>query len=224
LDPLRQKLIPSGCDNDDGNDKIAAAAPFGNSTNFPGSKHSLSKNHRERRENLVRSAVTTAKMIEKQKAPKLKRPSKRVQQRQVKDETMDYCVHDYHSEDDEDDDGDSRHERKTDNLHKQQDAASRLETCLDGAFLDGSIQSKLGGAKAKFTMGFLSNRAVAYCAARTHSQLSQMVRELQRTAWGQTGRVVALGGRQLLCQNTSVNTKGRLETAISEACLDLQKK
>jgi Rad3-related DNA helicase len=156
LDLLRQKLIPSGCHDDDA--KIAAAAPLGNSTNrHPGTKHSL--NHRERRENLVRSAVTTAKMIEKQKAPKLKRPSKRVQQqRQIKDDvTMDYCVHDYHSDDDdEDDDCDSRHERNIDNLHKQPDAASRLETCLDGAFLDGSIQSKTTNTRV------LSNRAVAY--------------------------------------------------------------
>ena len=45
-------------------------------------------------------------------------------------------------------------------------------------------------------------RKIVY-AARTHSQLSQFVGELRRTAWGADLRVVALGGRKLLCGNTA---------------------
>ena len=66
-------------------------------------------------------------------------------------------------------------------------------------------------------------RKIVY-AARTHSQLSQFVGELRRTAWGQDLRVVALGGRKLLCGNKEVlGPKHRSEKIITERCLDLQK-
>jgi len=67
-------------------------------------------------------------------------------------------------------------------------------------------------------------RKIIY-AARTHSQLSQFVSEVRRTAWGQDVRVVALGGRKLLCGNKDVKgtTKQRSEKMITEKCLDLQK-
>jgi len=66
-------------------------------------------------------------------------------------------------------------------------------------------------------------RKIVY-AARTHSQLSQFVGELRRTAWGADLRVVALGGRKLLCGNKDVlGPKHRSEKLITEKCLDLQK-
>ena len=66
-------------------------------------------------------------------------------------------------------------------------------------------------------------RKIVY-AARTHSQLSQFVGELRRTAWGADLRVVALGGRKLLCGNKDVlGPKHRSEKIITERCLDLQK-
>eukprot|EP00978_Attheya_sp_CCMP212_P022039 scaffold65134_cov31-Attheya_sp.AAC.1 len=66
-------------------------------------------------------------------------------------------------------------------------------------------------------------RKIVY-AARTHSQLSQFVGELRRTAWGKSIRVVALGGRKLLCGNTHVlGTNHSSEALVTERCLDLQK-
>ena len=68
-------------------------------------------------------------------------------------------------------------------------------------------------------------RKIIY-AARTHSQLSQFVNEIRRTKWGDDVRVVALGGRKLLCGNTDVSggkKMKRSEAMITEKCLDLQK-
>ena len=67
-------------------------------------------------------------------------------------------------------------------------------------------------------------RKIVY-AARTHSQLSQFVGEIRRTAWGDKIRVMTLGGRKLLCSNTEVtgNTNRRSEAYITEKCLDMQK-
>jgi hypothetical protein len=67
-------------------------------------------------------------------------------------------------------------------------------------------------------------RKIVY-AARTHSQLSQFVGEIRRTAWGENIRVVTLGGRKLLCGNTDVtgHDRRRSEAFITEKCLDMQK-
>lgn len=78
----------------------------------------------------------------------------------------------------------------------------------------------VGGCKASTGV-----RKIIY-AARTHSQLSQFVSEIRRTAWGNDIRVIALGGRKLLCGNKDVTGSGRMkrsETMITEKCLDLQK-
>jgi len=67
-------------------------------------------------------------------------------------------------------------------------------------------------------------RKIVY-AARTHSQLSQFVAEVRRTGTGNKVRVVALGGRKLLCGNKDVlgSNRTRSEAVITEKCLDLQK-
>ncbi len=44
-----------------------------------------------------------------------------------------------------------------------------------------------------------SNHAVIVYASRTHSQLSQVLRELHRTAYGKDTRVALLGSREQLC-------------------------
>jgi len=64
-------------------------------------------------------------------------------------------------------------------------------------------------------------RKVVY-AARTHSQLTQFVNELRRTSFEDI-RVVALGGRKLLCGNSNINRHGKSEQAVNDACLDLMK-
>jgi chromosome transmission fidelity protein 1 len=64
-----------------------------------------------------------------------------------------------------------------------------------------------------------NNRKIVY-AARTHTQLSQFVRELQRT--NKTTRVVALGSRTTLCGNASVKKLSGAQQ-MNDACLELKK-
>ncbi|KAJ0238004.1 hypothetical protein HA466_0245130 [Hirschfeldia incana] len=63
---------------------------------------------------------------------------------------------------------------------------------------------------------------VFYCS-RTHSQLSQFVKELKKTVFAQSIRVVCLGSRKNMCINEDVLKLGSV-SRINERCLDLQKK
>jgi hypothetical protein len=168
----------------------------------------VNSNSRERRENLVRSAVTTAKMREKQGRRRKKKKSSRGKQPMHED----YCVADYAS-DQQQEEADSDQE----NAESPTNTASDL---LDGAALDGS-----SAVHGKSSLGDVlpgsGVRKIVY-AARTHSQLSQFVGEIRRTAFSDA-RVVALGGRQVLCGNTTVNRPGRSEQAVNDSCLDLKK-
>lgn len=170
---------------------------------------------RERRENMVRLAVTTARLAERKKHGKRRKI--------VKESTYPphyFCVEDYRSDGDtrngSDDDSDQE-----DDTRKQ--AVSDTAELLNGTHLDGSRDAK----GTNYSVGSVHSgsglRKIVY-AARTHSQLSQFVGELRRTHWGNCVRVVALGGRQILCGNKEMRRKvGKTESAISEACLDLQK-
>jgi len=113
---------------------------------------------------------------------------------------------------------------------------------------DDMVMPSIGGVTAGTGV-----RKIIY-AARTHSQLSQFVGEVHRAAaaviekdigvgrtnsrvgeigkrGGRAVRVVALGGRKLLCSNQDVifgrgrrtNQQRRSEAMITEKCLDLQK-
>ncbi|XP_075920134.1 ATP-dependent DNA helicase DDX11-like [Petromyzon marinus] len=62
---------------------------------------------------------------------------------------------------------------------------------------------------------------IYYCS-RTHSQLAQFVRELQRSPYGASTRLVSLGSRQTLCVNAEVRRLRSLQ-AINERCLELQR-
>lgn len=62
-----------------------------------------------------------------------------------------------------------------------------------------------------------------YFCSRTHSQLSQFVREVIKSPYGDDIRVISLGSRQNLCINSMV-TKLKALSLINEVCLDLQKK
>ncbi|XP_013788023.1 ATP-dependent DNA helicase DDX11-like [Limulus polyphemus] len=62
---------------------------------------------------------------------------------------------------------------------------------------------------------------IFYCS-RTHSQLSQFVKEIQRSSYSSVTCVVSLGSRQNLCINETVQKLNNL-TLINEKCLDLQK-
>ncbi|KAL4285899.1 hypothetical protein AHAS_Ahas19G0032300 [Arachis hypogaea] len=62
-----------------------------------------------------------------------------------------------------------------------------------------------------------------YFCSRTHSQLSQFIKELQKTIFANEMTVVSLGSRKNLCINKDVLSLGN-STRINERCLELQKK
>ncbi|KAK1575989.1 hypothetical protein Q3G72_009915 [Acer saccharum] len=61
-----------------------------------------------------------------------------------------------------------------------------------------------------------------YFCSRTHSQLSQFIKELQKTVFASEIRVVCLGSRKIFCINEEVLKLGN-STRINERCLELQK-
>ena len=151
------------------------------------------------------------------------------------------------ADDDNDDDDDREKDRKGTNKafhEKNNDNRISAQILLDGGLLDGSgvsnhrVYDKYNKSSS-FTNADKREEAcsIGDCeagtgvrkiiyAARTHSQLSQFVNEVHRTAWGADVRIVALGGRKLLCGNkdvTGASNKIRSEVMITEKCLDLQK-
>nr|XP_009921842.1 PREDICTED: probable ATP-dependent RNA helicase DDX11 [Haliaeetus albicilla] len=62
---------------------------------------------------------------------------------------------------------------------------------------------------------------IYYCS-RTHSQLSQFVREVQKSPFGKDTRLVSLGSRQNLCVNEEVRRLGAL-SLINDRCMEMQK-
>ncbi|XP_053400123.1 ATP-dependent DNA helicase DDX11-like isoform X2 [Mercenaria mercenaria] len=62
-----------------------------------------------------------------------------------------------------------------------------------------------------------------YFCSRTHSQLSQFVREVIKSPYGDDTRVISLGSRQNLCVNEAVRRLKSL-SLINDTCRDLQKK
>lgn len=62
---------------------------------------------------------------------------------------------------------------------------------------------------------------IYYCS-RTHSQLTQFVREIQKSPFGNDTKVVSLGSRQNLCINEAVKRLKSLNL-INDRCLELQR-
>ncbi|POM75717.1 ATP-dependent RNA helicase, partial [Phytophthora palmivora] len=60
---------------------------------------------------------------------------------------------------------------------------------------------------------------IIYCS-RTHSQISQFVREIRKTAFAKHIRVVSLGSRKNLCTNPKV-TKLNSDLRMADKCLDM---
>lgn len=154
--------------------------------------------------------------------------------------------------DDSDRDDDQSRPRTTTNtaiFHRQMSSSTPLGIApshatarhlLDGHALDGSKSS--GTNPHKFTQNNNNNNTTAMTigrvkmgsgvrkiiyTARTHTQLSQFVREVRRCSTNATNtiRVVHLGGRNNLCTHPTLTQKTSIhnERAITEACLDLQK-
>ena len=67
---------------------------------------------------------------------------------------------------------------------------------------------------------FVGHGQIFFCS-RTHSQLSQFVDEVKKTAFHKQGlRLVTLAGRGSLCVNDSVRALGS-DTRMSDRCLEL---
>ncbi|XP_046462730.1 ATP-dependent DNA helicase DDX11-like [Daphnia pulex] len=60
-------------------------------------------------------------------------------------------------------------------------------------------------------------------ASRTHSQISQFVREVKKSPFGDSIRLISLASRQQLCINEEV-TSLKSSTLMNERCLEMQKK
>ncbi|GMF27302.1 unnamed protein product [Phytophthora fragariaefolia] len=60
---------------------------------------------------------------------------------------------------------------------------------------------------------------IIYCS-RTHSQISQFVREIRKTAFAERIRVVSLGSRKNLCTNPNVTKLGS-DLRMTDKCLDM---
>ncbi|RZC00678.1 ATP-dependent DNA helicase DDX11 isoform X1 [Glycine soja] len=97
----------------------------------------------------------------------------------------------------------------------------------------GSVVSKRKAVKTSFSSSSEDEsgeeeeeeekKLKVYFCSRTHSQLSQFIKELRRTVFANEMNVVSLGSRKNLCINEEVVALGN-STRINERCLELQKK
>eukprot|EP00977_Amphora_coffeiformis_P005816 scaffold1223_cov151-Amphora_coffeaeformis.AAC.9 len=145
-----------------------------------------------------------------------------------------FVLSEYKSDDDENDkrrrvvlvyeDEDSSDDDEIKSTQKDHSANNPLQF-LQGSLLDGSSAALTGFSNTAVgrVMPGSGVRKIVY-AARTHSQLSQFAREVQRIPGiGETVRLVALGGRKALCGNTDLRRKHKVERDLNDACLDMQK-
>jgi len=65
-------------------------------------------------------------------------------------------------------------------------------------------------------------RRIFFCS-RTHSQLSQFVREVKKSPFGNSISLVSLASRSVMCVNPAVSSL-KSQTAINERCLDLKRR
>ena len=96
---------------------------------------------------------------------------------------------------------------QTSKRNSSQTSASRTD-CSDSEDDDDDNENALGLPK------------IYYCS-RTHSQISQFVTEIKRTAFA-NARCITLGSRRNMCINSGVTKLGS-DSKISEMCLDMQK-
>ncbi|XP_040834666.1 ATP-dependent DNA helicase DDX11 [Ochotona curzoniae] len=66
------------------------------------------------------------------------------------------------------------------------------------------------------------HRTKIYYCSRTHSQLAQFVREVQKSPFGKDTRLVSLGSRQSLCVNEDVRKLGSVHL-INDRCVEMQR-
>ena len=164
--------------------------------------------HREKRENLLRMALTKSRMEERKRARERNRKRKR---------NFMTAPRLAYEEDKEKNNGSDIHNGVDSNEDdwKRKSAAPGTAEWLLGR---GETNKKQSPKPPQ----------IVY-AARTHSQLSQFVSEIRKTKWGRTLRVVALGSRgQGLCgaltKAGAASCGSSSETRLTEECLELRKK
>ena len=184
------------------------------------------------RQTQVRQAAQEAKAAANSKAGPRRKKSKTLSSHPPERDQGDqeFLLEQYHS------DGENRKDGWSDDedLPKPSwntSSSDRVLQLLNGALLDGSY-SNINDPNLASSVGTVGAvkagsgvRKIIY-SARTHSQLSQFIQEIRRTAWGSSIRVVHLGGRNNLCGNAHLKSSpyyASNERAITEACLDLQK-
>jgi chromosome transmission fidelity protein 1 len=192
---------------------------------------------RIRRENVLRHAVTAARLAERQKYGRTKKRARTLVHPSSTEPG--WALDDYSSDAEQKTHPCDSERAEEPTYEKENTSVGHL---LNGSSLDGSIANprpkhppqfsgtrKMIGNGANAAMIAAGNvapgsgvRKIIY-AARTHSQLSQFVSEIRRTKWGSSVRVVTLGSRKTLCGNAAVRQPFTGEKQITEACLDLQK-
>jgi chromosome transmission fidelity protein 1 len=85
---------------------------------------------------------------------------------------------------------------------------------VEAAATSGPTTGRFGDQKPDF--GVVK---IIYCS-RTHSQISQFVREIRKTVFADHIRVVSLGSRKNLCTNANV-TKLSSDLRMTDKCLDM---
>ena len=160
--------------------------------------------HREKRENLLRMALTKSRMEERKRARDRKRKRNSVSIARTPSKL------EYEDEGSQNIYGDDSAEE---GWKRKQATPGTAEW-----FLEKNRNNKISNRKPP---------QIVY-AARTHSQLSQFVSEIRKTKWGKTLRVVALGSRgQGLCgalTKAGSACGSFTEARLTEECLELRKK
>ena len=93
----------------------------------------------------------------------------------------------------------------------------RRKTTASGYMLRG-----LANADTYIVLHIFLMFQIYYCS-RTHSQLSQFVKEIQKSPFSDNVRLVPLASRNIMCINESVKKLGG-NALINERCLEMQQK
>ena len=207
LGELRLRLHPVS--NTEGNNSIATKSRDNTTT--------TSQRHREKRENLLRMALTKSRMEERKRAREKNRKRKRNSMSAVRaaprlayEEDGDEL---FHSNDIYTSNGDNGGNSGEEGWKRKESTPGTAEWLLDKRKTGKTLRQR--------------PPQIVY-AARTHSQLSQFVSEIRKTKWGRSLRVIALGSRgQGLCgalTKTSSSCGSSSEAKLTEECLELRKK
>ena len=100
---------------------------------------------------------------------------------------------------------------------------SRLLAFLDDDLEDFGSTDKSNSRNADNNFGFKNLSPKIFYCSRTHSQLAQVLTELQKTSYFEKqDTAIALGSRKNLCCNQKLLSKAYSHIDLNDACLELQ--